>query len=124
MFVFPLCLVCAAAAVAAETIGVDESVESLDATDEGGQEACCGLASLFVMKMKQQAVVSHRISVLEHLREGFAYAFGFAPIRYILFLLGLVSLMGVPYQVLMPIFAKDIFFFCSSLIVRPFSFDE
>ena len=67
------------------------------------------IIALFVMKMKSQAVVSDRISVLEHLKEGFTYAFGFAPIRYILFLLGLVSLMGVPYQVLMPIFAKDIF---------------
>src|SRR5659263_641869 len=33
---------------------------------------------------------------------------GFAPIRSILLLLGLVSLVGMPYLVLMPIFAKDI----------------
>ena len=42
------------------------------------------------------------------MKEGFTYAFGFAPIRFILFLLALVSLMGMPYTVLMPIFAKDI----------------
>jgi len=43
------------------------------------------------------------------LREGFRYAFGFAPIRSILMLLGLVGLMGMPYAVLLPIFAKEIF---------------
>jgi MFS family permease len=40
--------------------------------------------------------------------DGFKYAFGFMPIKYILLLLALVSLMGMPYQVLMPVFAKDI----------------
>jgi MFS family permease len=42
------------------------------------------------------------------LKEGFAYASAFAPIRDILLLLGLMSLMGLPYIVLMPVFAKDI----------------
>jgi MFS family permease len=42
------------------------------------------------------------------LREGFDYAFGFAPIRFILLFLGLISLAGMPYTILMPIFAKDI----------------
>jgi MFS family permease len=40
--------------------------------------------------------------------EGFRYAFGFAPIRTLLFLLALVSFMGMPYTVLMPIFAADV----------------
>ena len=38
--------------------------------------------------------------------EGYRYAFGFLPIRYVLIVLSLVSLMGSSYQVLMPIFAK------------------
>lgn len=41
-------------------------------------------------------------------REGAAYVFGFAPIRWILVLLALISLVGMPYQVLMPVIAKDI----------------
>lgn len=45
---------------------------------------------------------------LKELHEGFTYAYGFMPIRYILALLGLVSLMGMPYSVLMPVFAKEI----------------
>ncbi len=42
------------------------------------------------------------------IREGFHYAFGFAPIRSLLLLLALVSFMGMPYSTLMPIFAADI----------------
>jgi MFS family permease len=45
---------------------------------------------------------------LRGLTEGFSYAFGFAPIRSLLLLLALVSLMGMGYMVLMPVFAKDI----------------
>lgn len=45
---------------------------------------------------------------LNELYEGFTYAYGFLPIRCILALLGLVSLMGMPYSVLMPVFAKEI----------------
>lgn len=43
------------------------------------------------------------------LREGFGYAFGFGPIRAILLLLAAVSLVGMPYTVLMPVFAKQVF---------------
>ena len=46
--------------------------------------------------------------VWQNLREGFRYATGFEPIWDILMLLGVAGLMGMPYLVLMPIFAKDI----------------
>jgi MFS family permease len=46
--------------------------------------------------------------LLKGLKEGFFYSFGFAPIRAVLFLLMTVSIMGMPYIVLMPVFAKDI----------------
>ncbi len=46
--------------------------------------------------------------VLKELGEGFSYVFGFAPIRYIMLLLAIVSLVGMPYSVLMPIFAGKI----------------
>lgn len=48
--------------------------------------------------------------LLQGLREGFAYAFHFAPIKYILILIALVSLTGMPYLVLMPIFAKEVLY--------------
>jgi MFS family permease len=47
-------------------------------------------------------------SLIKDLNEGWAYTFGFAPIKHIILLLGLVSLMGTSYQVLMPVFARDI----------------
>ncbi|MEQ1855512.1 MAG: MFS transporter [Longimicrobiales bacterium] len=46
--------------------------------------------------------------VLTHIREGFAYAFGFAPTRDMLILFAGVSLFGVPYIVLLPAFARDV----------------
>jgi MFS family permease len=42
------------------------------------------------------------------LKEGWAYVSGFAPIRTILLLFALVSLMGMPFVVLMPIFASQV----------------
>src|SRR5471032_2458238 len=41
--------------------------------------------------------------------EGWRYASGFRPVRSIILLLALVSLVGVPYSVLMPIFAAQVF---------------
>jgi MFS family permease len=46
--------------------------------------------------------------LLHELQEGFQYAFGFPPIRSILILIAQVSLMGMPYAVLMPVFAREI----------------
>jgi MFS family permease len=43
-----------------------------------------------------------------HFAEGVRYAFGFAPIRAILLLMGLVSLAGFPFVVLLPVFATDL----------------
>ncbi len=40
--------------------------------------------------------------------EGWTYAARFAPIRVVLILLAIVSLVGMPYTVLMPVFANDI----------------
>lgn len=46
--------------------------------------------------------------ILKDLKEGFDYVFRFQPIRTILLLLGIVSLMGMSYAVLMPVFARDV----------------
>ena len=47
-------------------------------------------------------------NMFKELKEGFNYAFGSQPIRAILLLLGIISLMGMSYAVLMPVFAKDV----------------
>ena len=66
------------------------------------------IVSLLMMKVTLRKVKTQDTQVLKGLKEGFSYAFGFAPIRSIILLLGLVSLMGMPYAVLMPVFAKEI----------------
>lgn len=63
------------------------------------------IVSLYAMRMIVRTQAKRHRHVLLDLREGFRYAFGFAPIRAILLLLALVSLVGMPYMVLMPFFA-------------------
>jgi len=67
------------------------------------------IVSLMAMKINKVSLRSNHRNVLKELKEGFSYALGFYPIKIILVLLALVSLMGVPYQILMPVFARDIF---------------
>jgi MFS family permease len=66
------------------------------------------IAALLAMKITLRKIESDRADVLQGLKEGFAYAFGFAPIRAILLLLGLVGLAGMPYMILMPVFAAEV----------------
>jgi MFS family permease len=46
--------------------------------------------------------------MVEQLKAGWAYVRGFRPIRTILLLFALISLMGMPFMVLMPIFAAKV----------------
>jgi len=66
------------------------------------------LTGLFAIKLPPRQRPAARDPVWRTLREGFRYAFDFAPIRAILILLAMLSIMGMPYVVLMPIFASDI----------------
>jgi MFS family permease len=67
------------------------------------------IIALSAMKIKKaRGKKLHSIPVLKELKEGYIYAFRFAPIRYIILLLALTSFMGMPYIVLMPVFARDI----------------
>jgi len=69
------------------------------------------IASLLLMRLAPRAAHPQpavRARVLPELREGLAYAARSAPIRSILLLLAIVSLVGMPYTVLMPIFASQI----------------
>ncbi len=61
-----------------------------------------------MMRVQPMALVGRQTAVLENLREGFRYAFGFQPIRSLLLLLALVSLTGASYTQLLPIFAQQI----------------
>lgn len=66
------------------------------------------IAALLAMKIATKKNIKKNNNAIDDLKEGFNYAFGFPPIRAILMLLGAVSLIGFPYVVLMPVFARDI----------------
>ena len=66
------------------------------------------IISLLMMQIAAQPARASRSHVLHELRDGWNYVAHFAPIRGILLLLALISLVGMPYTVLMPIFAGTI----------------
>ena len=66
------------------------------------------IVALFMMKIEPTVVAQKKEKVLERLNEGIKYAYNFKPIRALLLLIALVSLTGMPYTVLMPVFARDI----------------
>jgi MFS family permease len=66
------------------------------------------IVSLLMMKLPKKETKKKQKRVFHELKEGLSYVFGFAPLRFIILLLGLVSLVGMPYVVLMPVFAKEI----------------
>ncbi|MGB7189616.1 MAG: MFS transporter [Acidobacteriaceae bacterium] len=66
------------------------------------------IASLVMMHVQVADVKRAATSMTEQLREGWAYVSAFIPVRSILLLFALVSLMGMPYAVLMPVFAEKV----------------
>jgi MFS family permease len=66
------------------------------------------IASLLMMRVKIAPAKRAMTSMLEQLKEGWTYVSGFPPIRTILLLFALISLMGMPFMVLMPIFASKV----------------
>ncbi len=66
------------------------------------------IASLLAMRVATRPRRPNEKHVLVEMGEGFRYAASFAPIRAVLLLLSLVSLTGIPYMVLMPVFAAKV----------------
>src|SRR5262245_23093567 len=65
------------------------------------------LAALLAMRVPARQATPGA-GLASGVREGFAYAFSFPPIRSILLLVSLMSLAGMPYTVLLPVFATDV----------------
>jgi MFS family permease len=65
------------------------------------------IASLLMMKVAPHVKKANLKKPLQELKEGYKYAFGFAPIRALLILMAATSLVGMPYSVLMPVVAKE-----------------
>jgi MFS family permease len=66
------------------------------------------ICSLLLMRVPPRALPKGKIRVWQSLQEGYRYVAGFPPIRSILLLLAMISLFGMPFSVLMPVFARDI----------------
>jgi MFS family permease len=84
------------------------------ATNEGwcflvdGVSYIAVIISLGMMRLATTNEERKTTSMLTELREGWTYVVGFAPIRTILSLFAVLSLMGWPFMVLMPIFAAQV----------------
>jgi MFS family permease len=63
------------------------------------------IVSLLMMHVRVADLRRATTSMFEQMREGWSYVSGFTPVRTILLLFALISLMGMPYMVLMPVFA-------------------
>lgn len=66
------------------------------------------LASLLLMRLKPFERVAQERKPWQSLKDGFRYAFGFPPIRALITIVALLSLFGMPFSVLLPVFARDI----------------
>jgi MFS family permease len=66
------------------------------------------IASLLLMRIKPLNIRRNATGMLEQMHEGWDYVRTFAPIRTILLLFSIVSLMGYSYTVLLPIFAAQV----------------
>ncbi len=99
---------------AARLIGPSLAGLLIAATNEGwcflvdGVSYIAVIVSLFLMRIEADDEPLPATSMLVQLREGWTYVSGFAPIRTILLLFALLSLMGWPFMVLMPVFAGQV----------------
>lgn len=66
------------------------------------------IVGLMMMRLEAPAPRRPMASARAHIAAGFAFVWQARPIRALLLLMGLVSLVGMPYSVLMPIFADQI----------------
>ncbi len=66
------------------------------------------IAAFLVMKVPSTKIVPSTTSTMQKLKEGFDYAYNNSAIRSMLLLLSLLGFVGLPYVILIPIFAADI----------------
>ena len=66
------------------------------------------IASLLLMRITRVDGRRHTGGMVEQIREGWDYVRTFRPVRTVLLLFALISLMGYPYAVLLPVFAAQL----------------
>lgn len=66
------------------------------------------IIALFSMRLQLKRTPTPAGGYLHSIKEGFLYAYRFEPIRLLLFMVALLSLVGLPYSVIMPVYARDV----------------
>lgn len=66
------------------------------------------IIALMAMRIAKKTQSLRRGSILTQLREGINYAWNFRTIRYLITLVALSSLFGLPFQAQMPLFAAEV----------------
>ncbi len=74
----------------------------------GGIGYIAVIASMLALSIAPRKRLPRDKDIFGEMKEGFAYAFGFAPTRALILLMGAISLFGLPYATLLPIFARQI----------------
>lgn len=83
-----------------------------------GDTVCFGLnalsfiaviGSLLLMKLPKAVSIPHTKNIYEELKDGFSYISNTPSIKFILLMLAMVSLFVLPFNTLIPVYAKDIF---------------
>ncbi|WP_439698570.1 MFS transporter [Mucilaginibacter sp. AW1-7] len=67
------------------------------------------IASILLMKLPQSKPKVHAHNIYFELKEGFSYIKNTPSIKFVLVILALISLMVLPFNTLIPVYAKDIF---------------
>ena len=67
------------------------------------------IMALLYVKAQQPILPSSKKDALSQLKEGLNYVINFIPIRDLILFLALLGLFAMPFAVLMPVFAKDVF---------------
>ncbi|QQL48841.1 MFS transporter [Mucilaginibacter ginkgonis] len=88
------------------------------AIEKLGDDVCFGLnalsfvaviGSLLLMRLPAYVAKPHTKNVLGELKEGFLYVKNTPTIGFVILMLALMSLLVLPYNTLIPVYAKDIF---------------
>jgi MFS family permease len=99
---------------AARLVGPSLAGVLIAATSEGwcflvdGVSYIAVIASLLMMRLPRSQEQRADASMVAQLKDGWTYVAGSVPIRSILMLFALLSLMGWPFMVLMPVFAAQV----------------
>lgn len=67
------------------------------------------IASILMMQLPKTAVVHHKKNILQDIKDGWHYLKEEKQLRFVITMLGFISLFVLPFSTLMPVYAKDIF---------------